>query len=52
MPEREDKIDHPYVPDTDRAISKPSDDQYGFIELAQKLVPSVIAATQTDGMVI
>lgn len=52
MPKKADGTGQFIVPDTDRAISDPEDDQYGFVELAQKLAPSVIAATQTDGMVI
>ncbi len=40
------------MPDTDRAISEPSEDEYGFVELAQKLSPSIISATESDGMVI
>lgn len=40
------------APDTDRAISLPAEDEYGFCEIAKKLAPSLIAATKTDGMVV
>lgn len=39
-------------PDSDRALENEKDDEFGFVGIAKKLTPSLIAATAGDGMVI
>ncbi len=39
-------------PDSDRALESSEQDEFGFAGIARKLAPSLIAATESDGMVI
>ncbi|PWE53784.1 hypothetical protein DEM27_24735 [Metarhizobium album] len=39
-------------PDSDRALESDEQDEFGFAGIAGKLAPSLIAATEGDGMVI
>jgi hypothetical protein len=39
-------------PDSDRALESSEKDEFGFAGIARKLAPSLIAATESDGMVI
>lgn len=40
------------VLDSDRALEKETDDQFGFVGMAKRLAPSIVEASKGDGMVI
>lgn len=52
--EKNDQPTSPLTPQTDRPLdgSNRDEDEFGFSEIAKKLSPSLLAATETDGMVI
>lgn len=38
--------------DSDRALEEETDDRFGFVGMAKRLAPSIIAASKGDGMVV